>query len=133
MDRYIVWKPFYSVGYTSLDDQHQQILEIINDLYAAMERGDDRQVVPRLLDRLFEYTKTHFAFEERILREHGYPDLESHKKLHEAMRSKTAGLRSHVGLVLGPDLLRFLKDWWLGHIQEEDQRYAPYVAAAVFR
>ena len=39
--------------------------------------------------------------------------------------------RSHANLVMGQDLLRFLKEWWITHIQEEDQQYAPYLAASV--
>jgi len=97
----------------------------------ALEEGDDRAVLEGLLERLMQYTNTHFTFEERVMRDAGYPDLASHKQLHESLRRKTAGLQTHSELVMGSDLLRFLKDWWLSHIQEEDHRYAPYVAASV--
>ena len=131
MARYIGWKSFYSVGNTSLDNQHKQILEIVNDLYAAIEEGDDHEVLKPLLDRMLQYTKSHFEFEEQLMQEAGYPDLDHHKELHDELRRKTAGLRAHVNLVMDQDLLRFLKEWWTEHIQEEDQQYAPYVAASV--
>ncbi|MBN1591268.1 MAG: hypothetical protein JW888_17280 [Pirellulales bacterium] len=44
------------------------------------------------------------------MEESGYPDLEQHQELHGELRHKTADLRTHVSLVLGEDLLRFLKD-----------------------
>jgi hemerythrin len=43
------------------------------------------------------------------------------------MRQKTLDLHDNTDLVTGHDLLAFLKDWWLGHIQSEDKKYAPYV------
>jgi hemerythrin len=30
-----------------------------------------------------------------------------------------------VGLIASQDLLFFLKQWWLNHIQGEDKKYAP--------
>ena len=130
MARYVAWKPSYSVGHAALDEQHRQILQIVNDLYSAMQGGDAQSVVKPLLERLLKYTHTHFAPEEQIMQECGYPNLEDHKELHATLRRKTAGLRANVGLVMGVDLLHFLRDWWLEHIQEEDQRYAPYARAA---
>jgi hemerythrin len=131
MGRPIVWKPLYSVGNVSVDNQHKQILEIVNDLHMAMEEGNDHEVVKSLLDRMLRYTHTHFEFEERLMQECGYPDIESHKGLHDVLRRKTTGLRAHTNLVMEQDLLRFLKEWWVEHIQEEDQKFAPYLAASV--
>lgn len=131
MTRYVTWKPAYSVGHATLDEQHRQILDTINDLYIALDKGDDRRTLDRLLKRLVQYTKMHFAFEESVMRECGYPDLKSHQQLHESLRQKTVGLQEHAALVTGHDLLGFLKEWWLTHIQEEDQRYSPYLTASV--
>lgn len=131
MTRFVTWKEFYSVGNASIDNQHRQILDIINDLYAALDDGDDFQTVKSLIERLMDYTNTHFQFEEKLMEECGYPNLERHRELHHELRHKTAGMRSHVNVVTGSDLLRFLKTWWLEHIQEEDQQYAPYLTASV--
>ena len=43
----------------------------------------------------------------------------------------TVGLRTHLELVTASDVLMFLKDWWLTHIQEEDKAYSPYMGLAV--
>jgi hemerythrin len=131
MPRYVTWQSSYSVGHADMDNQHKQILEIVNDLYTAMEKGKGNEVVKPLLDRLVRYTHTHFQAEEQVMTECGCPDLPQHKQLHDEMRRKTIGLRQHAGLVLGPDLLRFLKDWWVNHIQDEDKKYAAYLTASV--
>ena len=128
MAKFIAWRSFYSVGHDGLDAQHQQILGIINELYKAMEDQSDQGVVEPLLNRLQEYTRKHFAYEESIMEECGFPGIEYHRELHNSLRQRTDSLKAHVGLVLKADLLMFLKDWWLGHIQDEDQHYRPYLS-----
>lgn len=127
MGSYVTWKDYYSVGDETLDKQHQQILSLINDLYDAMQQGVDYEAVSLLLDRLVQYTITHFRQEEECLLAHNYPELISHQLMHDAMRKKTVALRENAGLVTGRDLLVFLKEWWCSHIQEQDKKYAPYL------
>jgi len=126
----VVWDTTYSVGNDVLDTQHRQILEIINELFSAIKEGKDRDIVTPLLERMLRYTETHFAAEERFMQDYEYPEYEYHKSLHDRLRSRTAGLRTRAELVLGEDLLNFLKSWWLEHIQEEDQQYTAYARAA---
>ena len=130
MSAYVQWKDFYSVGENSLDAQHKQIIAIIDDLYNAMHAGREYSELKGLMERLVRYTMTHFQHEEQIMQACGYPDFENHKALHDLMRRRTLGLRANLNLMTGHDLLCFLKDWWTGHIQSEDQCYIPYVSAA---
>jgi hemerythrin-like metal-binding protein len=128
---YMEWRPAYSVGNASIDNQHKQIIEIINDLYSAMQAGEDADIVKPLLERLLAYTDMHFEFEEQVMEECGYPHLDEHRHLHDQLRHRTDDLRNHVGLVTGSDLLHFLAEWWADHIQAADKQYAPYVAASL--
>jgi hemerythrin-like metal-binding protein len=128
---YIVWKNDYSVGEPSLDAQHRQVIDLLNELYVAMQRGVDHQAVRPLLDQLVQYTVNHFQSEEKVLLAHQYPDFAQHRALHDKMRQRTMGLRDNAGLVTGRDLLVFLKEWWCSHIQEQDKKYEPYVSALV--
>ena len=122
---YVTWKDFYSVGDPSIDAQHKQILDTINELYEAMQKGKDRAVLKPILDRLLQYTLAHFQLEEQVMQEHEYPDFAQHTALHDRIRQKTRDLQEHAYLVTGHDLLRFLKDWWVGHIQGCDKKYTP--------
>jgi hemerythrin-like metal-binding protein len=40
------------------------------------------------LNSLVSYTRAHFASEERIMQQSGYPDIAVHKKEHEALAEK---------------------------------------------
>jgi hemerythrin len=131
MSPFITWKSFYSVGEPSLDAQHQQIIEMINDLFTAMQKGAEYQVIKSILDRLVQYTSNHFEYEEKIMEEADYPALPAHKKLHDNMRKRTLDLHKDLTKVTAHDLLQFLKVWWLEHIQGEDMHYAQYLPAGV--
>jgi hemerythrin-like metal-binding protein len=62
MATYVTWQDYYSVGDTDLDAQHRQILTIINDLYEGMQKGVDSKLVKPHLDRLVQYTISHFQY-----------------------------------------------------------------------
>lgn len=124
---YVTWKDFYSVGEPSLDAQHRQIFGAINELHEAMQKGKDHAVLKPILDRLLQYTLAHFEHEEQVMREHEYPDFAQHKALHDRIRRRTSDLREHACLVTGRELLYFLKEWWVGHIQGLDKKYMPFL------
>lgn len=128
MKSYVQWRTSYSVGEPSIDAQHKQILSIINDMYAAREAGKEHAERQKLLERLVQYTMTHFRHEEQIMLACGYSDFANHKKAHDRMRRRTLDLRDNLNLVTAHDLLCVLKDWWTNHIQAEDQCYVPFVS-----
>jgi hemerythrin-like metal-binding protein len=131
MAKYVEWKPFYSVGDAAIDDEHQRLLEIIDDLFRAIQMGNEHDRVQGILDRLAEYTIKHFDHEESVLRECGYPRLEAHKTMHEEMRRRAHEFKANPNAVVGNELLRFLKDWWVRHIQNQDKAYATYLDAVI--
>ena len=130
MADYIVWSDAYSVGYGELDQQHQTIIRMINDMFRIAEGGWSDQKLADVLDLLKEYTETHFMYEEKIMRLAEFPDLKKHAELHRRLREKTSGLCNPYMLArMRPDpcdVFAFLKDWWIGHIRDADARYAPY-------
>ncbi len=126
---YVAWKPFYSVGNSSLDAEHQEILRFIDELYSEITVGKENAKTKKLLDRLAQYTLAHFQHEERVMQEASYPGLAAHRIEHERMRQRTLELRAEFSQVKAADLLRFLKDWWTNHIQAEDKSYSPYLGS----
>jgi hemerythrin-like metal-binding protein len=127
---YVAWKPYYSVGDPSLDAEHQEILRLLDELYTSITAGQENAKTKDVLNRLTQYTLTHFKHEEQAMREGGFPGFAAHKAIHDRMRRRTVDLRANIGLVTGQDLLYFLKDWWTNHIQVEDKAYAPYLGVA---
>jgi hemerythrin len=129
MGHYVEWKPFYSVGDAALDGEHQRLLGIVDDLHAAIEAGHEQSRIQGSLNRLAEYTMTHFDHEEQKLYACAYPDLDAHKIMHEEMRRRALEFQANPDMIADRDLLQFVKNWWVRHIQNQDKKYAPYLDA----
>ena len=124
------WKPEYSVGIQSIDAQHQNLFAIGRELYAAMSAGQGKAAVERILDRMVQYTIVHFAHEERLMKQHNYPDSAAHKAEHDALTAQVVAFQQefHAGRVtMAVKVLQFLKEWLETHIKGSDHAYAPYV------
>ncbi len=65
----------YSVGVRQFDDEHKELVRLINELHAAMKSGRGRDVMGPTLNSLTRYVKLHFSREETIMGQHGYPGL----------------------------------------------------------
>ncbi len=123
------WKDRYSVGIGSIDAQHQTLFRLAGELHQAMVSGQGKVTSGKILERLIQYTTTHFAHEERLMRLHEYPDLAAHKVEHDALTKKVIQFQSdfQTGRVtITVQLLQFLKNWLEHHIERSDQRYAPH-------
>jgi hemerythrin len=124
------WRNEFSVQIGSVDAQHRMLFGIANELYSAMTAGQGRVVVAGILDRLVQYTKTHFAHEERLMRLHGYPGFAAHKTQHDALTAKVVKFQTDFqeGKVnMSVELLQFLKTWLESHIKGTDQQYSPFL------
>jgi hemerythrin len=88
------WDSRYSVGNHSIDAQHQALFAIAQELFTAMSAGQGKSALSRTLDRLANYTTSHFAHEERLMQRHQYPDLAAHKAEHEALRARVLQFQS---------------------------------------
>jgi hemerythrin len=128
---FFVWTDKYSVGVQRLDDQHKQLLEMVGTLYDAMKAGRGNEVLGTVFGNLMTYVRTHFAEEEKLLQESGYPGFPEHKLLHEQFTKQALDLTEQFKTGKGSltvHLASFLKEWIVAHIQGTDQKYMPYLA-----
>ncbi len=128
----IAWSDAFSVGITEIDNQHKRLIKIFNDLHEALQTHKSDVVTNHLIASLFEYTATHFGYEEKLLEEHGYPGFDAHKRKHIKLVTTLSELRGRYEqgdqAVIG-ELLTFLKEWLIGHIQGTDKEYTAFLNA----
>lgn len=126
---FLVWKDSYAVGHAVIDDQHRRLVGLINDLYVALQQNQGSALLGTVFDELENYSRTHFATEEEILRQCRFPKLPSHKVLHDYMIARTHRLRVELqgGEAAAKTVLVLLKEWWLNHICGCDRTYIPYI------
>ena len=126
------WTDAMSVGNMHIDEQHMILIDTINQL-ASAESQNDRPVVAMIIDELLSYAAFHFSYEEQLLDEVGYPQLDGHRRIHQNFVKWVINLREefsfHRRAQLGERILGFLRDWLRDHILGEDQRYRPFIVA----
>jgi len=128
----ITWQDSYSVKVRKFDDEHKKLIALINQLHDAMLVGKGGQVIGTVLQSLIDYTASHFAAEESMLKLHAYPDYERHKKEHNLLVQQVLDVQKNIksGKVpLSQEIMKFLKDWLQNHIQVEDKKYGTFLNA----
>ncbi|PKO11644.1 MAG: hemerythrin [Chloroflexi bacterium HGW-Chloroflexi-10] len=128
----IQWDQKYSVKIAEIDKEHLVLVNLINDLHEAMRNGQGKIKVSEILDGLVAYTRTHFAHEEIMLTQSVYPDLAAHKQIHKNLIKQVENLQKknrEGSLTLSMEVMSFLKDWLLNHVQGEDFKYSDYMNA----
>jgi len=129
----MTWTDKLSVGVGVIDDDHKKLVGMVNELYDAMQAGHGKASLGRILDGLVQYTKFHFAREEKFFAQTGYPAAVPHKQEHDALTRQVLDVQQKyaagAGSTLSLDVLHFLKDWLVKHIQGSDQKYQPHLNA----
>jgi len=124
------WSDKYSVGVRALDEQHTGLFQTLNDLHAAMLKGQAQSLTGPLLRKLVEYTRRHFAAEESMLVSTRYPELAAHREKHRELTKQVEEYVSRFEkgeITLNLSLMNFLRDWLTNHIQKTDKEYGPWL------
>lgn len=124
------WRDSYSVGVPELDEDHRQLIDIINRVEEAERAGVP---VGWVLTDLAEYAHFHFQQEEDGLKNAGYPRLVEHAKDHEAFVAWLEELAKTYAALPGnataptAEVRDYLKSWVITHILGEDMDYKDYL------
>ncbi len=124
----IKWNDRMSVNVRKFDDQHKQLVTMIQKLNDAMKKGEGQQVISDTLMGLVTYADTHFKQEEALMQEHSYPDYHPHKQLHDDLRKKVGDVITEFeqGRAVPAEIMAFLSDWLINHIMKQDKKYGEF-------
>ncbi len=119
------WHDKLNINVAKIDEQHRQLLKMAQLVHDALHADSQPDVLLDKLDRLLEYTREHFVFEETLMVEHSYPGLEDHRQEHVALLHRVELLRE--ALANGKALsysadIDVADDWVLAHVNEEDKQ-----------
>jgi hemerythrin-like metal-binding protein len=129
---YIAWKAEYSVSVTEIDNQHKELLNLVNDSLSHCT-GDleaERQFFFRIMRNVTKYMQRHFDSEEEKLEKNRYAELENHRTEHKnmirnisAMIDEVVSGRKELDLY---SMTLFIRDWILDHIPNFDRPAAEF-------
>jgi hemerythrin-like metal-binding protein len=126
----LTWNPAWETGIPLIDEQHRQLLAQFEAMLVAIHENHPEDRLPGLLAFLSNYVETHFFTEENYMKATQYPGFIEHQAVHDDMRARVARLVA--GYFEDPtsmteDVLAFLTDWLIGHINEHDRRMAHHL------
>jgi len=133
----MTWNEKMSVGVVVLDIEHKKLVALVNDLYDGIQSGKAATTLAHVLDGLVGYTAAHFKHEEEFFAKTGYPATAVHKKEHDDLTRQVLEIQAKVRAgapgTLSLEVMNFLKNWLINHIQGSDKRYGPHLNAAGIR
>lgn len=125
------WRPDLFTGIPAIDRQHRELIGRIGALRAAAHAGDVARA-EELLASLERYAAEHFATEEQVMWEFGYPGRDAHWSLHlafamELARRKSEHQASPSQTSLLVDLGRWMDRWLNDHVHGADTGMARFI------
>ncbi|HHY09617.1 MAG TPA: hypothetical protein GX528_03530 [Firmicutes bacterium] len=73
------WTADLEIGVKEIDDQHKIWFQKAEELFEAGKNRRAKEVIGELLDFLDDYTKQHFAAEEKFMQSIDYPEFDQQK------------------------------------------------------
>lgn len=121
------WKEDFATGIGYIDYEHRRLVETINRICADMARRASELTVADGLGQLHAQICAHFALEEKLMREKGYPHYAAHKAEHEKLldeiRTMMDAFEDGLCETCGKTLEECLTAWFYKHFQGEDARF----------
>ncbi|AFZ44459.1 hemerythrin-like metal-binding protein [Halothece sp. PCC 7418] len=119
------WRAEYETGFSTVDEQHQHLFDIINRLHEAMSKGHGKDIIKETLDEMLDYTVEHFANEEKLMLHYDYPNYKEHKKIHDSLTQQVREISEKFAngdRFVTIELSHFLTQWLIHHIKGQDQK-----------
>ncbi|MBI2569957.1 MAG: hemerythrin family protein [Candidatus Schekmanbacteria bacterium] len=130
----LLWLPEYAVDVSSIDAQHRELFDRINELRGAMRSGKGREALEKTMEFLRSYIVTHFRHEERLMVASAYPGMPAHLAAHREFETQLAELESRVrrsGSTVDAVIANnhLLSSWWIAHIRGLDVGFGKFLVA----
>jgi hemerythrin-like metal-binding protein len=118
------WHDEFSVGVNVIDQQHQQLFAMINELIVAVNSHQQKEVLDRLLTAKLDYVKTHFKMEEGLFKIH--PQFKEYctpyQDFEQIIRELSCSFFKEKS-DLANIVLNELTSWFLNHLPKKDIKF----------
>lgn len=133
---FMAWNDGYRLDIAAIDQQHQGIIAMINEVHDAMVRQKPPIFINAVIRKLLAYAEVHFEFEEQCMELCHFKALKQHKCKHQEMMKQIADFEESIVTGHPEDyqkLLDFLMDWLRQHILKTDREYVDTLHASGVR
>lgn len=131
----IEWTEKLMTGVPEIDQQHQVLVDSINEANIRLMSEHDIKLVEQITKDLLSYAIYHFETEEDLMQQTGYEhesadDAQIHQQQHREFSAQVLAVRDGLRdgkTISRKDLLAFLNSWLVGHIMNTDQRLGAFI------
>ncbi len=128
MNNQLLWKEEYNIGVDIIDNEHQRLFQIINNLFMlGKQNRNNPKAYQDGIKFLKEHTMSHFEDEELYMCSIQYEGLETHRRLHKGFREDTLPaleeelIREAYSPASVEHFLGVCAGWMIGHTLTEDR------------
>jgi len=121
------WNDQLATGHQTIDEQHRELIQCLKELeLATLEQRTLLAVY--CITRLKHNVRNHFATEEAVLRESGFPDLQEHIRQHQEFSASLLEFQvKSIQQDVSIEMVEFLAEQITRHILDSDLKYIPYL------
>lgn len=129
------WNSNFETGIPLIDEQHQQLVHLLNVLAAHLAQKSEPVVLEEVFAALADYAHYHFSTEETIWNEYFAGDewLTTHEHTHEKFLIRVQALKQQEQTKsldeMVDETIKFLTHWLAFHILDNDMRMAKAIHA----
>lgn len=124
------WGAAFETGVRTIDDEHRELVAILNEFHSALEHNLGESVAFATLNRLIRYAEKHFSDEEALMAKARYPGLKDHIAEHERLMAQVFELHTKLmnrEATFSTELFNFLREWLIDHILNADMDFGRFV------
>ncbi len=128
----IEWDDSLKTGNRIIDLQHKYLIDIINELAEAIEKGTASGIINKIINLLKYYTLWHFEREENCMERYQCPMAEQNKSAHAKFIETFEQFQEEYRQSGGTDdiamrMYKELTDWLVKHIKKIDMGIEPCI------
>lgn len=119
------WKPEFSVGDPAVDHEHQELIDLVNNAAGSILTEGSEGDIDRSFGDLLQGISSHFAHEERQMRNARYDQTDAHKHDHEQLLDELREIMDserHAPEQTAENLVDVLNKWFTNHFSTHDAR-----------
>lgn len=121
------------VGYKVIDDQHKELINIINKLSTSINHNSQQRDILDIVNELINYTDYHFSTEEALFERFNYKLTDEHKQEHKDFDSKFSNIKNELleddfyknksAVEVSEEIFLYIIDWLMHHILDNDKKF----------
>jgi len=125
----IQWDISLSVGVKHIDDQHKELVELVNRFYKAIDEKKSETLIVKTVKDMKVYALYHFKTEENYFKQYKYPDTGLHMRQHAFFMRRVEAFQERIDnneKLESAEIIKFLFVWFVNHIQQSDKKFYPF-------